>query len=224
MADYEADTLERIKKLKHRQPGEISTPFTCNGDPCELVLLTSGQGADSHLMELLGRWRQENEAWFPAQFKVTLQGTTSWFNNGVIGATDRLLFLIKVRGTYVGHVGLFRFDFEQRTCEIDNILRGESGYPGIIHDAIIAMMKWGAGYLGLEGYTLQVLADNERAIRLYERLGYATVGKTPLIQVQHEGKVEWVKPPEGYRGEIQRHYAVMSLVDKSRVFSAGAVT
>ncbi len=203
--------LRKIKKLKQRNFGEIIIKCNFNNFDYVLLLLTADCERNSTLMELIGRWRKENEMWFLSQFPVTTERTTKWFKERVIDAPDRLLFLIKIDGKYLGHIGLFRFDFEKNTCEIDNIVRGEPDYPGIMGNAVLHMMGWGKNVLGLRCYLLKVISDNERAIRFYNRLGFKEVSRIPLIQVEGNDGLEWVEIPEGCRKDANRHYIVMKL-------------
>ena len=87
---------------------------------------------DQEIIRLCAKWRKQHEDWFPARFTVTVDGTARWLKNGVVETPDRLLFMISVNEAYLGHVGLFRFEFDDEDCEIDNIVRGEAGYPGLM--------------------------------------------------------------------------------------------
>ncbi|MBU2540182.1 GNAT family N-acetyltransferase [Patescibacteria group bacterium] len=203
--------LAKIKELKQLPFGEVFINCKFNGVDYKLIFLTSECGKDANLMNIIGGWRKKNEIWFACKFEVTVERTTKWFKERLIDAPDRLLFIIKVGNEYIGHVGLFRFDFENGTCEIDNIIRGESGYPGIMNDAIRNMMDWGKAILGLKGYSLKTFLDNERAVRLYEKLGFKEISRIPMIQVEGKDGLEWVEAPEGYDGEINKYDLVMKL-------------
>ena len=207
--------LEKIKAFKNRPFGSVRADSQFKGMDYSIILLTAECAKDTRIMELLGRWRKENENWYLSQFEVTTERTTKWFIDKLTNVPDRLLFIIKSGSDYVGHVGLFRFNFNEATCEIDNILRGENKYPGIIGSAIIEMMKWGAANLGLEGYTLKVLSDNPRAIRLYEKIGYVETMRIPLIRIQGKDGLEWTEAPDGYKGPVTREYVTMTLKDKA---------
>ena len=77
---------------------------------------------------LLAKWREKANPFFPSQFPVTLEGTHRWLVKGLLETADRILFWVKTAdGRPVGHVGLFRFDFENKSVEVDNIVRGEEG-------------------------------------------------------------------------------------------------
>ena len=97
-------------------------------------------------------------------------------------------------GRPVGHVGLFRFDFDGRSVEVDNIVRGEEGVaPGVMQTAIAAMLDWAFDALGCEATTLRVMSDNDRAVKLYRRLGYEEIARVPLRREQEGAVVHWVE-------------------------------
>lgn len=201
--------LRKNKKLKHKEFGSVRISSDFDGVPYEILLMTYDCADKAYLMELIGRWRKENERWFLSQFPVSVERTTKWFKEKVIDAPDRLLFVIKVHKDYIGHVGLFRFDFENKTCEIDNIVRGEASYPGIMGDAVRKMMEWGEKTLDLKGYSLKVLSNNERAIRLYDRLGFREVGRIPLVYVEGKDGRELVEAPNANKGKADNYYILM---------------
>lgn len=144
---------------------------------------------------LLAKWREKANPFFPSQFPVTLEGTHRWLVKGLLETADRILFWVKTAdGRPVGHVGLFRFDFENRSVEVDNIVRGEDGVlPGVMQTAIAAMIDWAFDALGVETTTLRVMSDNERAVKLYRRLGYEEIARIPLKREQDGAVVHWVE-------------------------------
>lgn len=203
------EVKEKILRFKKMPFGSVKVAGNSRGSGFEILLLTAGAGSDE-MIDLLGRWRKENEAFYLSQFPVSRERTAKWYKNHLIDLPDRLLFIIRSGGTYVGHVGLFRFNYESRACEIDNILRGERSHPGMIGDAILTMMKWGRDELGISGYALKVLGDNQRAIRLYLKLGYVETARVPLLLAQGKDGPEWQETPAGWTGEAARHYSVMT--------------
>jgi RimJ/RimL family protein N-acetyltransferase len=77
---------------------------------------------------------------------------------------------------YFGHIGLFKFNYNKRRCEIDNIVRGiENIHPGAMETSIRTMMKWARESLGVVDLYLKVFSDNERALHLYKKLGFVEV-------------------------------------------------
>jgi len=201
--------LARISELKQLPFGEVAIDCKFNDISYKLILLASECAQNRELMDLIGKWRKKNEMWFSAQFNVSIERTTKWFKERLTNTPDRLLFIIKVGDDYIGHVGLFRFDFNTGTCEIDNIVRGEAAYPGVMFNAIKTMMEWGKTTLRLNGYSLKTFLDNERAIRLYEKLDFKKVLETPLIQKQNKDGLEWVEAPEGFDKRADRYEIIM---------------
>ena len=191
--EYRQTILRKIEALKHRFFGAVKIEGTFGGSSYALLLLADGCEKDPEIVSLLARWRKKHESWFPAIFQVSVEGTARWLKNQVVETPDRLLFMIRVDGRYMGHVGLFRFHFDQRRCEIDNIVRGEDGFPGIMEEAIRKMMEWGKAELGLQGYELQTFSDNQKSLRLYRRLGFAEVRRVPLQRLEKEDRIEWVE-------------------------------
>lgn len=212
LENYQLMILTKIKKLKHVAFGEVVIGCRFHELDYKLILLTTDCASNRNLMELIGRWRKENEMWFLSQFNVTTERTSNWFKEKVIETPDRLLFIIKVDNEYIGHAGLFRFDFENKMCEIDNIVRGEPKYPGIMGNAVMNMMKWGRATLELTNYLLKVISDNERAVRFYKRLGFNEITRIPLIQVEGKDGMEWTEAPDGYNKKANRYYVVMKSV------------
>lgn len=144
-----------------------------------LQLLTNQSVYDAHAIRLLSRWRKKHEAWFPTQFPVTHARTALWLQQRVQDEPDRLLFFVEAGGVLRGHVGLYRFDFDTKRCEIDNIVRGRSGYKGMMEKAVVALMRWGTDILGIEDYTLQTTSDNVRALSLYKKIGFFETNREP---------------------------------------------
>jgi RimJ/RimL family protein N-acetyltransferase len=209
-SEWEKETFARLKAFKDSPFGEVRVKDAFNGVEYELLLLTGDRASDDEIINLLGRWRKENEDYFLGKFQVTMERTRAWFKNHLMEKPDRALFIVRAPDGYIGHVGLFRFESEIKSCEIDNIVRGEKKYPGIMGAAIISMMRWGKSALGIEGYTLKVLADNERAIRLYVKLGFVETGRIPLMLITGKDGPEWTEAPADWTGKPGRFYSVMT--------------
>ena len=200
---YKSTVLQTIFEVKKKS-------LTIQGESCALELLTHDHRTDVHIVRLLARWRKKHEYWFPAQFPVTLKRTAVWLEKKVIEEPDRLLFMISDHGTYRGHVGLYRFDFEHHSCEIDNIVRGRSGPKGMMAQAIQLMMKWGRETLGLTQYTLQTTSDNVRALALYTRLGFVETKRVPLVYTKTSDGGSWEVASNENADNIKRYDVYMT--------------
>lgn len=174
-----------------------------------LEMFTCQHLADAQIIRLLATWRAKNARWFPAQFRVTLVGTRRWAKHQLLEAPDRVLFMIRLpAGICVGHVGLYRFDYARKMCEIDNIVRGRKSVPGLMYLAVRTMMHWAQDTLGITGFSLRVFSDNDKAIRLYTRLGFQIVRTIPLCRMIDNGVTRW-EEQKGESGKALRYYLAM---------------
>lgn len=197
----ETAALRLLHEWKHAPCGSIRLPGRAGGAEYEMLLLTADQSENLELMHTLGRWREQNGHWFPAVFPVTLEGTCRWYRQRVIDAEQRLLFLLQTPAGPVGHVGLDRLRFAERAYDLDNILRGEGRMPGVMHDAIARMIGWAERALGIGEFGLDTVLDNERALRLYHRLGFEIVERYPLEQRRDGDRMEWSRAARGSAAE-----------------------
>jgi UDP-4-amino-4,6-dideoxy-N-acetyl-beta-L-altrosamine N-acetyltransferase len=92
---------------------------------------------------------------------------------------DRHEFVIVERESRraVGTIGLGQIDRRHRRAEY-GVLIGEPDArgKGLAAEASRLLLRYAFGELGLHRVFLNVLADNEAALRLYERLGFKTEG------------------------------------------------
>ena len=203
--------LEKIKTFKEKPFYSTLLNINYNEEESRLVLITRDCINNDKMIDLLSKWRHENEFWFQATFPVTHDGTKNWLANKLIEEPDRLLFIIEVNTELIGHVGLWRFDFAQFSCEIDNIVRGEKKYPGIMFCAIESLHKWARSILNIHDFYLQTYLENFKAVNLYKRLGYEIIKIDPVIKISNGPRTEWILSPDNYSGTIERHQIKMAL-------------
>lgn len=203
--------LLKIKKLKSLPFGETKINCFFNNQKYKLILITKDCVNNKNIVSLLAKWRKKHQSWFQAQFKVTIKGSRIWLEKKVIEMPDRLLFLININNNFIGHFGFFRFNFNNFICDIDNVVRGESGYPGIIQNGLEYLMKWGKKNLFIKNYILETTSDNQRAIGLYNKLGFIEFKRVPLMKVNTKGYNEWVEIPKNYKKEINRYNVFMRI-------------
>jgi RimJ/RimL family protein N-acetyltransferase len=112
-------------------------------------------------------------------------------------------------GETIGHVGLYRFDYENRACEIDNIVRGESIIPGIMTFAVNTLIDWSKRVLKLRTLYLTVYQDNERAIKLYRRVGFVDSYTIPLKKIVENNSTRWEETDN--MKDAERYFLKMKL-------------
>ncbi len=138
---------------------------------------------DEQLVQILTRWRKKAQPFFPSTFRVTNERTKKWLQSELINKNDRILFLIYLqdRKTPLGHVGLYRFEWDSYSCQIDNVIKGinRKETKGIMTMAIHELGEWALNHLGVRTLTLYVFEDNEKAVNLYTRCGFIIKKRIP---------------------------------------------
>lgn len=200
------DTLAGFKR-----PGARGIPLA--GDAGALVPVGPDDLADSRAVALLARWREQAFDAYLVRFPITLDGTRTWLERGVLGTPDRVLFWVKdPTGRRVGHLGLFRYDAHTRSIELDNVVRGEADGPaGIMTRATEALCRWCLGHGEIDSVCLRVFSDNTRALRLYERAGFVETMRRPLLRRETDNGWKWEDAPELHREPVTRHFVTMRL-------------
>lgn len=181
-------------------------------DGGSLVPFTINHLTDDNI-EKLSQWREKAQQWFPSQFKITNKGTERWAQRLISNSPDRILFWVKnSKGQLIGHVGLFRFNYRNSFCEIDNIIRGvENTDKGIMLKSIDCMIDWAKSTFNLKDFYLRVVSDNQRAISLYERIGFDEIQRNPLIKKEKEDQVSWDSILNDPYFEVERYIVTMKL-------------
>lgn len=206
---YSTSVKDRIYSVKHGKGLKIKAVF--GNVNYYLTLISERHISDIPLIKLLALWRKKHEQLFLAIFPITLEGTKQWLRERVINEPDRILFMIEVKNQYIGHIGLYRFNFQNMSYEIDNNVRGVDRYPGIMGNALRHMMRWAKIEFGVNTFNVQTTSNNKKALRLYQRLGFVEAKRIPMIRIVKSDRIEWQNAPGGYKGIIKLYRVVMNL-------------
>lgn len=156
--------------------------FNLNQKVFYLVPMTTLDLTTDSNVELIKTWREANQFAYPTRFNVTLVGTRRWLENAVYGNDLRMLFWITDSNfAKFGHIGVLISE-DGTSIEVDNVLRGESGNPGLVSSAMRVLENLVQEEFSLEEINLRVLESNHRAVDFYLKLGYKVVNVTPLIE------------------------------------------
>lgn len=205
MLDFKKRVLTVISKEKEKS-FEESYYGSENTDGVRITPITY-DSINSDVIEVLRIWRSENQSGFTKIFNVTHDGTEKWLKDGVLAREDRLLFFIVDKyDEIIGHIGVSSFDFENSTCEIDNVVRGKrSNQHNVMFLASCVLIEWIKSEIDPNEIRLRVLNDNTSALRLYDRLGFKLDSLLGLRRIDSNGCVEWVPDNE----EIDRYFVSM---------------
>jgi len=165
------------------------------------------------LIQNLSRWRSNNQHGFVKKFNITIEGTKTWLDLAVQKRKDRLLFLVfDCNEKVIGHLGVSSFDFLNKTCEIDNVVRGEiSLLRGVMLSASQTLIKWINQFIRPSKIYIRVLNDNTAALFLYHRLGFVPFQLEALEKVEYDEVIEWLPVTNGV---IDRFFLKMELKGK----------
>ena len=130
------------------------------------------------LVPLLAKWRSDNIHAFREQNKISIKKTKDWLENNVYENKDKILFMIyTLEVEPIGHIGLAEFDYEKKSCEIDNVVRGDKHYPGMMTWATNAIIDWAKEVLDTPNIHLRVLKNNKHAIEFYKKNNFIYNGE-----------------------------------------------
>ena len=164
-------------------------------------------------VSLISTWRKENPIGFATVFEITDQRTEKWLNSLLLNREDRVLFMIEsLDRISLGHLGLSSFNYKDKSCEIDNVVRGiKQSQKGIMSFAMNSIIHWGLEVLRLENIYLRVLSDNTHAIKFYENLGFTIIDKIPLYKEVKNDETRWIEEQTGTDVNPDRYYSYMKL-------------
>ena len=168
--------------------------------------LTKNDIENNNIVSSLAEWRTNLET-YPNKFTATFEGTKSWMERLVIEVPDRILFLLFVENNkFIGHMGFANVSNENRSIEIDNVVRGVKFLsPGIMKEALISLMSWGWDNFKPSFYNLRTLETNIHAINFYKKIGFEVFYTEPLKKIitpegfNHESIPQHImKKPDNY--------------------------
>ena len=146
MKSFKANIEQILHALKHELPSkEISLLSVYRTDEhiANLRVINKTMLSSKKVIRYLTKWRLEHQDAFPSQFGVTEEGTQKWGQAQLLNLSDRILFFLEdLQGKPFAHLGLFRFDYQKKSCEIDNVVRGENLIPGSMTDALSVLIEW----------------------------------------------------------------------------------
>ncbi|WP_094462590.1 GNAT family N-acetyltransferase [Pannonibacter phragmitetus] len=119
-------------------------------------------------------WRNDAQArrWFKNDALIEVEQHYCWFDRYLMKRDD-LMFIAEIDGELIGQVSVYAIDRGQRQAEVGRFLAAPAhAGKGLMKRAIRALITLCRDELTLTYLFLEVKGENERAIRLYEALGF----------------------------------------------------
>ncbi|MFS8143989.1 GNAT family N-acetyltransferase [Rhizobium sp. BR 249] len=178
-----------------------------NADPARRLRLPIRNDSGIHLGDLqcidrsmldepgligdLTAWRNQSMPFFLTQFTATEERTRSWLEGISLPAADRILFVIcDPDGSRLGNFGVC--NIRPGAAEFDNVIRGRmSDIRNLMFHCGETLLEWMFSGLGAKTAELHVFSHNEKAIGLYNRLGFTSTESLPLRRTEEKGVVKY---------------------------------
>lgn len=90
---------------------------------------------------------------------------------------DQAWFAIELDGELVGECTLFEISFFNRRCELGIALGREHWGKGLGQDAVRTLVDYSFEHLNMNRVSLQVLAEDARAVGAYRKAGFVEEGR-----------------------------------------------
>lgn len=146
------------------------------------------------VIEKMVEWRRDNPTVSNNYFEVTRKGTENWLKKVILEDDKKIFFIIVDKlGVPIGQMGISNLNEEDGSGFIYAVIKGDKTAPkGIMECCLRAMLQWGQDELRLRRFYLDVQETNERAIALYNRVGFEIVKRIPLEKKVSEKEINWV--------------------------------
>lgn len=145
-------------------------------------------------MEAVLRWMNDPEIVrsLGTRLPISRDEQEEWYQRTIKDKSKKKMIIETPDGQAVGQVSLMNIDWRNRSAEV-GITIGEKDCwgQGLAADAMITVMRFAFYEWNLHRIWLEVVEYNERAIRLYERLGFVRDGL--LREAAFAGNRYWDK-------------------------------
>lgn len=120
-----------------------------------------------------------NEFMISGHEPMTLEDEERWYDEMAVSATDEVFEIhIAEDGRYVGNTGLNKIDRTHRSAELGIMVGSKPDQNrGYGRDAIVTLLRYGFGELGLHRICLRCDPDNVRGAKAYRAVGFTEVGR-----------------------------------------------
>ena len=185
--------LRSLKDSTHVGAATLMLPV---GQPTRALLrpiATLPGATDATDVALLGEWRNRHVKSFLTEFVANDGRTAAWLTGAIHRDGGKILFMLDaLDGTRLGHLGLGFIDWSESYGEADAIVSGGASPPGLMKEALQALLRWAREQLGLRTLAVRVRSDNP-AVAFYEKVGFREIRRVPLTVKHQPGMVVWTE-------------------------------
>ena len=137
------------------------------------------RGMEESDMEKILEWMNDLEItqFLGTRLPISRTEQQQWYERTVNDKSKKKMIIETFDGEPIGQISLMRIDQRNRSAEI-GITIGEKSYwgQGIGYDATLTLLRFVFHEWGFHRVSLHVASFNERAIRLYKKLGFVQDG------------------------------------------------
>lgn len=129
------------------------------------------------------RNRDENRRWFINSNIIEWDNHIKWFES-YSKKSDDFVFVISAGGELVGQCAVYGVDLQRKRAEVGRFLAApDNAGKGYIKRGCQLLIETCWQQLALDSVFLEVLEENVRAIKLYEKLGFNEVSRNGKLIV-----------------------------------------
>lgn len=148
----------------------------------DLVLVPVGTWilVQQQLVSQMVKWRELAKYNFFARFPPSMNSFMGYLTTHSIGKKDTILFMLYSNHEgFLGHVGLTKVSNQH--AEIDAVMVDPTVHgQGLAAKALSALILWAENSIGINVLSLDVLSNNDAAIRLYSKSGFIVFSEIGL--------------------------------------------
>jgi RimJ/RimL family protein N-acetyltransferase len=123
--------------------------------------------------------------YFGTYSPLSLPQEEKWYEE-MLQDRSSCVFAIEFGGQHVGSAGLGAIDGRRASAEVGLFIgRPEMWGQGLGFDVLQTLLRFGFAQMNLNRVCLRVLAGNERAVHLYEKLGFQHEGRWRQAEFRH---------------------------------------
>lgn len=176
-------------------------------------------------LDMLNNWKNDEEVYryLGGGFRpISQDQQEKWLDNMIdLTGNDRRFMISAQEGKTVGMAGLYNIDWINRTCEIGVYIGElESRGNGYASEACDLLEEYAFSLLNLRKIKLKVVSDNEKALKMWQKLGYSQVGEY-MKERYIDGKYCDVKLMEKFaRGGVKPDFQRLAACSEEEVRAA----